>query len=302
MTLCLAWKNNNEIHFASDSRLTDKNKIAVTNDATKIFKIGVEIYGPIDSDNPNNSEKLIHRTNFGLCFTGSYLNGSLLADTMEEILTNIQGAPNYSDYSIENLTDIAFAVYKQVSIQLMEINGIDGLSEVLIGGYCPIENHFKLFKFSPNPIIAGQELSFQKTTINLESEIVFIGDKSAKTEAKKLIKKLGKNYSKFHLLRDIIKNNSISTVGGNIQAGLFSNCNFKTYGIVEYSLIENDYGNETVESKFKFRGLIIDFDDSELRKGFINIRKTFFNPFEHEREEYFKKIQDDLQSEIDKIN
>jgi hypothetical protein len=57
----------------------------LTNDSTKIFKVGVEIYGPVCSEEPEIPEPLLHQTTFGLCFTGSYLNGSLLADSIEEV-------------------------------------------------------------------------------------------------------------------------------------------------------------------------------------------------------------------------
>jgi hypothetical protein len=41
MTLCLAWKKGNEVYFASNSRLTDNQKNILTNEATKIFKVGI---------------------------------------------------------------------------------------------------------------------------------------------------------------------------------------------------------------------------------------------------------------------
>lgn len=286
MTLCLAWKRGQKVYFASDSRLTDNQKSVLTNDATKIFKVGVEIYGPVRSEEPEMSEPLLHQTTFGLCFTGSYLNGSLLADTIEEVLSNLQGTPEHSDFSIDNLTDIAFAIYKQVSKQLTEIHRENGLTEVLFGGYCPVNSEFKLYKFYPKPLISGEPLDYEKEEVNLYAQTIFIGDKSAKEKAGELLNNLNRQYSHFHLLRDVINNADIPTVGGNIQAGLFEPNKFKTYGIVEYSTFEDDYGVLQVKDSYKFRGLSLDFDDTELRKGNINIKKTFFNPFKHERDEF----------------
>lgn len=301
MTLCLAWKQGQEIYFASDSRLTDTQKSVLTNDATKIFKVGVEIYGPVRSEEPEIPEPLLHQTTFGLCFTGSYLNGSLLADTIEEVLSNLQGTPEYSDFSIDNLTDIAFAIYKQVSKQLTEIHRENGLTEVLFGGYCPVNSEFKLYKFYPKPLISNETLDYEKEELNLNGQTILIGDKSAKEKAGELLKNLNRQYSHFHLLRDVINNTDIPTVGGNIQAGLFRPIKFKTYGIVEYSTFEDDYGMLQVKDSYKFRGLSLDFDDTELRKGNINIKKTFFNPFEHEREEFFNQVFKSIDEHVDKL-
>lgn len=301
MTLCLAWKRGQEVYFASDSRLTDNQKSVLTNDATKIFKVGVEIYGPARSEEPEIPEPLLHQTTFGLCFTGSYLNGSLLADTIEEVLSNLQGTPEYSDFSIEHLTDIAFAIYKQVSKQLTEIHRENGLTEVLLGGYCPVYSVFKLYKFYPKPLIAGETLDYEKEEVNLNEQTIFIGDNYAKEIARELLNNLNSQNTHFHLLRDIIKNADVLTVGGNIQAGLFRPSKFKTYGIVEYSTFEDDYGMLQVKDSYKFRGLSLDFDDTELRKGNINIKKTFFNPFEHEREEFYNQVFKSPDKQVDKL-
>lgn len=291
MTLCLAWKEGEEIYFASDSRLTETSKSVSTNEATKIFKVDVEIYKPVQSEESETPAQLFYQTTFGLCFTGSYLNGSLLADTIEEVLSNLQGACEYSDFSIDNLTEIAFAIYKQVSKQLAEIHRGKGLAEVLLGGYCPVNSVFKLFKFYPKQLIdSASLLEFEKVEVELDGQTICIGDKTAKEKAGQLLNNLNKQYSHFHLLRDIINNTEVPTVGGNIQAGRFSSKKFKTYGIIEYSINKDDCDIFQVMSSFKFRGLSLDFDDTELMKGNINIMKAFLNPFGHELDEFLNQV------------
>jgi hypothetical protein len=72
MTLCLAWKQNNEYYFASDSRLSNDGSI-ISDDANKIFNIKVEISGPVPSDTPMAEAPIVHQSSFGLCFAGSFL-------------------------------------------------------------------------------------------------------------------------------------------------------------------------------------------------------------------------------------
>lgn len=303
MTLCLAWKIRDEVYFISDSRLTEGNQRTITDTATKVFKVDVEIYGARDSNKPDEEEPLIFQTKYGICFAGSYLNGSLIADSIEEILSNIQASP-YSDYSISNLSDLAFAVYKQVSKQLAETNGAFGLSEMLFGGYCLMKESFHLFNFRPLPLEQDKLIEFEKTEIILGDQPVLLGDLQAKEAANELLKNINREYTYFHLLRDLIKDQSLPTVGGNIQSGIFYPSTFKTYGIVEYTADENEWGLLDVKDNYRFRGLNLDFDDSELRKGDLNIHKNFFNPFESERNALFdlanKKIEERVKKDFEK--
>ncbi len=93
MTLCLAWKQNNAIYIAADSRLTSPDGTITTDQATKIFKIGVQVFAPIPSENPDAEAELVFKSTFGLAFSGSYINGSLIANTLDEIFSNLQAAP-----------------------------------------------------------------------------------------------------------------------------------------------------------------------------------------------------------------
>jgi hypothetical protein len=290
MTLCLTWKNGNEIFFASDSRLTNNHNEVMTDDASKIFKIDVKIFGPTPADMPNAKEPIIHQTSFGICFSGSYLNGSIIADTIEEILSNVQGSEQYSDFKIERLFNIAFSIYKQISTQLMKVHRQYGLSKVLIGGYCPISSEFALNLFKPiNDEITGM-VSFENESINLEDNIpYFIGDQNAIKYAQELIPNIKNHYTHFHLLREVMKNPDFLTVGGNIQAAKFRPKEFETYGIAENTIEETEQGPKIIDT-YTFRGYSIDFNQDDIRDGNLNIRKKLFNPFQHERDENFRKI------------
>ncbi|TRU41494.1 MAG: hypothetical protein EWV91_21450 [Microcystis aeruginosa Ma_QC_Ca_00000000_S207] len=291
MTLCIAWRQNECIYFASDSRLTNPDKTTITNYATKIFKIHVAAVGPGPEVAP------IFSTDFGLCFTGSYLNGSLIADTISEVLSNLQVIP-HSDYSIDNLAEIAFVVYKNVSIQLMELNREKGLAKAYLGGFCPFTNVFKLFEFAPISLPTNSKITFTKTEININQNPALLGDFDAQNATNNLSKNLSNTYSYFHILRDIINNPDIPTVGGQIQVGVFEENTVRTSGIAEYELKQDDYGFHSVNSKLTFRGIDFGFIDNELRVGNINIIKTFFNPFESERMQLFDQANE-LNNNID---
>ncbi len=269
--------------------------MTASNSATKIFSIKVKIIGTSNSSNPAESEKLLHYGNFGMCFTGSYLNGSLLADTFGEVLENIQGAEGISDFSIENLTDIAFEIYQDVSRKMIEIHRVDGGSSILIGGFCPEETIPRFYHFFPQQN-ENREIEFVKEEVEINETPFIIGDNNAKRACQTILDREASNseYTPFHALREVIRDTSIITVGGNIQAGLFDNHNFRTCGIAEYFEGVDEWGNPTIEQVYSFRGHSLGLDDSSLRKGNINIAKTLLNPFDDERMKLFKKNYGDL--------
>lgn len=277
MTLCLAWKQDNNIYLISDSRLTNNDKIIITDNATKIYNIYLRLFDPTPSGTSEEKENLHYSSTFGMCFSGSYLNGSLLADIIGEIFSNLQVVPNITDYSIEALSNIAFNIYKQVSSQLTIINREAGISEVLFGGYCPISKNFALYKFHTK--FKNESLDYKITKQDLAYEVILIGNSNAKEKANELIKNINTNYTYFHLLQDIIIDYKIHEVGGEIQTGIFKNHEFKTCGILENIKTQDEFGNETHSTKFKFRGIEINYEDDDLIKYNMILKKVYLNPF-----------------------
>jgi hypothetical protein len=286
MTLCLAWKDKSKYYFSSDSRLRNESGI-ITDKASKIFKINIRILGPSNREKTNTANEILLDSSYGLCFAGSYLNGSLLADTMNQVLTNLQGAPNFSDFSFSNLSNIAFNIYKQVSTQLMEINQINGLSNVLFGGHCIEKSKYIFYEFG---FKVNAQIDFYKNELNDNDFPKYIGDNTAKGKATELAQNLGTNYSHFHILRDIIVDTEINTVGGDIQTGIFENKKFDTHGILEYHIENNAHNFSEVKTEFKYRGIKIDYDNLEQSSGNIHRSISFINPFENERNQYHKEI------------
>src|SRR5689334_20124544 len=140
MTLCLAWTRSGEISFASDSRLTNGYKQTITDIATKIFTINVNVIS-------KEQNSLLLNLKYGMCFTGSYLNGSILADTIGELLSSLmikQG--DLLDAS--TIATIAFGIFQDVSNHLMQFNGKEGLSAMWFAGYCTTQQKHRIFKFS----------------------------------------------------------------------------------------------------------------------------------------------------------
>lgn len=293
MTLCLAWKRGHSISFASDSRLSSADGSVTTDIATKIFKLNVKIYSV-------EKKELLYDLQYGLCFCGSYLNGSLLADTISEILSALE-IKETDTIDAETIIQIAFEIFQDVSTHLMAIHGKYGLSNVIIGGQCPKSKEFKIFQFTWAYKADGTGIDFILKVENFEEPIIFIGDSNAVELAMQLKDKISYDkaplYTEYHLLRDIINNPDVKGVGGEIQTGHFVNGNFKTFGMVDYEIFPLP-GNDNlhwVKGVYTFRGIPISRALDNLKNVTVRTGKVFMAPFidkEKELQEQAKKMNE----------
>lgn len=289
MTLCAAWLNDGELVLASDSKLTG-DETTVSEGAPKVFDVRLRIKGASNSERPQDEEPVLYDSCCGICFSGSYLSGSSIADSIGYVLSNLQGAWQISDFSMSNVSEIAFQVYRQVSEQQMQIHNRAGLIKALFTGYCPESRALMLYKFDVEK--EGDEIKFRKELISLSDTPVFIGDTFAVNKAEELQRKLSDHYSMFHLLRAVIKDREIDSVGGPIQAGSFKNGEFRLYGLMQYEEEEDDFGFKGVKQNMSFRSFSLDLNDSNLRTGNVNILISLFTPFEQERNQMIKETNE----------
>lgn len=278
MTLCLAWKNGKNINLMSDSRLSGANG-TITDNANKVFTIKVSVYKKTTSDS-----QLFFESEYGMCFAGSYLNGSNLADTISELTSNIS---IYNDETInfERISEIAFILYEYISRHLMEINREGGISEVLFTGFCPELKENKISKFF-SKLGEDETIQFYSKEAQIEdNKFIYLGDSKAIELAEKLKHKIKYPYTEFHLLDEIIKDENIPSVGGCIQYGCIVADKFRTYGIVDHELFTPQNNTETyteyyrVTDKFNFRSIPFNWEDSKLSKLKLSLGKVFMAPF-----------------------
>ena len=226
MTLCIAWKKGNEISLISDSRLTTNN-LVVSENANKIFSIYVNLYR-----GSYKSRKHIHSTKFGLCFAGSYLNGSVLADCISELTSELlfnKELPTFLEIS-----NIAFLVFKKVTSAHMTIHRENAFAEVFFSGYDFQTMKSKIAKFSCH--LEGNQLKFNHEILSMqENSFLYLGSKQAKSRATELFNLNGVTLTTpFQIMQEIISSSSFPEVGGAIQYGcLLKGKYFRIYGFME---------------------------------------------------------------------
>ena len=286
MTLCMAWSRNGEISFASDSRLTNAYKQVITDIATKIFTIDVRIIS-------KNGRILLLNVKYGMCFTGSYLNGSILGDTIGELLSSLR--MNVEDkIDAHTIASMAFEIYQDVCTHLMQINNKEGLSSMWLAGYCPIQNKHRLFKFSWRYQKYGDGIEFYMEEEPFAEYLIFMGDGDAIEFAKTIKARVdfSKGYTEYHLLKDVIDNLKIPTVGGAIQTGHLLNGQFSTFGMVDYEIVSLSDGTAYyVKPVYTFRGIPLTRAMESISHVSIDTGKVSMAPFTEKQAELEKEAR-----------
>lgn len=283
MTLCLAWKRNGKVEFASDSRLTFKsggnpNYVDV---GIKVFSIPVKIYSATSAQTGRTS--LDFDTSIGLCFAGYTTNAYIVKETIQDILQNLQYSP-YTDFSMYGICNLVLKFYEHTSTKLCELMREDGIAEFFLAGYCPDRQKLRTFKFQLNILQHPIKAVFKE--ILVDDGIEFLG--SGSSQASNILK-MNPSISPFKLLKKIIEDKTVSDVGGNIQYGTFypknSVLNFEISGVEEYSI-----SNGELSMDLKLRGTQLYRNDIVLSDQDFVISYSFIRPFQNEIDDYLKGV------------
>ena len=131
---------------------------------------------------------------------------------------------------MENVADLVFTAYRAVSRTLTQQIGELGLSTAVIAGYCTVEERLRAFKLVTT---TQNESSCEEVLVN-EGEYELFG--SGAPAARKRIDGLGRAPTSFDfvaVLKAVVDDSNVNSVGGNIQYGKFQGTRFTTYGVLE---------------------------------------------------------------------
>lgn len=271
MTLVIAHRLNNHISLSSDSRISFGTAGHIDY-GIKVFSVPVKIYSPTSSE--TNITNLDYDYKLGLAVVGSAINAYTVKESVYEILQHLQYLPGYTDLSMEGIAGLVFKVFKKTTLDLGDIIQANGICELILAGYCPIQNKVRIYKFSCDtstyPIRPFHE------EILIENGIEFFG--SGKTEANN-IHTQNINLSPLHIIRQVINDGKVSKVGGGLQYGEFVINNFTIYGVENYEL----NGDGTFkEYLYTLRGINLYKDEFERGDDGFHVAYKFKRPFEQE--------------------
>ncbi len=280
MTLCMAWKTVNNIHFASDSRITLRktNLDNYVDVGIKVFSIPVKIYSPINFD--TGEQTLDYNHFIGLCFSGYATNGYVAKETIYEVLQRLQYTKD-TEFSMDGIAKIIAKFYQHISVKLCEELYEDGKADFFITGFCPKDKFIKTYKFELITEKYPPKAIYNK--ILIDNGIEFLG--SGKKAAEKLLLNHA-NIEPLKLLRIVNQDEEVPSVGGNIQYGDFDeNNDFTIKGVDDFEIIDE----EILNRKLLLRGTQLYEKDITFDSDDFYISYTFIQPFESEIKEFMKK-------------
>mgnify|MGYP003493697948 FL=1 len=197
MTLVIAHRLNNHISLSSDSRLTFGTAGHIDY-GIKIFSIPVKIYSPTSFE--TDITNLEYNYKLGLAIVGSAICAYTVKESVSEILQNLQYIPNYMDISLKAIAKLVFKVFRQTTLDLGDIIQKNGICELILTGYCPVQSKIRIFKFTCDTSTYPIKPEYNETL--KDNGMTFWG--SGQTEAN-LIYSTDTNLSPLHIIRQVIK-------------------------------------------------------------------------------------------------
>jgi len=266
MTLCIAWKNQGVVRFASDSRLKFGND-SYADVGVKVLSLPYRVLSPVATD---GLREVDFTGELGMCFAGSAVNSLTIKESIVEILKNLQYAPGYTDISMESIAEFIFTTYKLISRRVCETDlAHNGRADIIIGGLCPAMDVVRVFHFSTD----SQNNHSKIEILTQDNSEQFLG--TGKISAENDLPKNPSNIDYLNILESIIDDTSIDSVGGNIQYGEFRGNQFVVFGVLKFSKPEFD-----IKAHY-WRGAI-DLNSDEFITNHSNIVPglSYIDPFD----------------------
>jgi hypothetical protein len=225
MTLCVVWRKDDEVNFASDSRVTLAPK-SYADVAIKVLSLPYNIYSP--SDSTTGLRSLDVSGELGMCFAGSAVNSLFIKESVAEVLKSLQYVPGYSNIGMDGLATFVFKAYRLISTKVCgTVLAGNGRAAIVIAGWCFVNERIRTFILETS----NQNEHTCQEILTEPNQHYFIG--SGKRNAEARLPANPSNIDYLKALRSVIDDPLEETVGGSIQYGRFEGGNFKISGIAE---------------------------------------------------------------------
>lgn len=261
----------NHISLSSDSRISFGTAGHIDY-GIKVFSVPVKIYSPTSAE--TNITNLDYNYKLGLAITGSAINAYTVKESVYEMLQHLQYIPGYTDLSMDGIAALILKVFKKSTLDLGGIMRTNGISELIISGYCPSQNKPRIFYFFCD--ISNFPIQPEYREILTNDGMEFFG--SGKDEAQHAFDN-NPLLSPLHILRKVINEGKVTSVGGGMQYGEFVGNNFTIFGIEDYTVNADGSFKEYL---YTLRGLNLYKEEFEAESDDFHVAYSFKRPFEKE--------------------
>lgn len=273
MTLVIAHRLKNKVSLTSDSRL-NFGASGFIDYGIKIFSVPVNIYS--QPDRRTKSKELIYSKNMGLAVVGSAMNAYTIKESVSEILQHLHYLSDRTDMSMTGIAKIVYKVFCRTTLDFGDLMQRNGICELILTGYCPQKKVQRVYKFSCDT--SGYPIKPNYEEILIDDGMVFFG--SGTIEAKKIYQE-NTNLKPVFIVKRVILESKVDTVGGVIQYGEFLEDNFNIYGVEDYTLKEDGSFNKF---HYSLRGVNLYIKELEPDYDGFEVVYKFLRPFKNEKD------------------
>lgn len=224
MTLNIVWRDpGSRVHFFSDSRV---NLGSATSDfGIKLTRMPYNIYGPVTNGQPAD---LLQCGDIAITFAGHSVLPLMIKETLAEILYRVQVIPGYSRYDMDALSKLIFHAFEIIAKDAdFKTYGAINVG-IIFGGWCETARKHRIYKME---VTQDTRPSLTEILVNPDS-IEVMG--SGKVEAERLLSGKPLNQKTiFGVLKAVIDDPAVNTVGGNMQYGDLNANRFRLFGMSE---------------------------------------------------------------------
>jgi|SRR5271165_5916074 len=218
MTLCMVWRTENDVCFASDSRLSFGT--ARCDAAFKVSRIPFSIYSVGGSGQPLASGDL------GMTFSGSSVAALMTKEALAEVMREVS-VIDIHDFSMDALVDLIFRGFQVITRNIGGAILERVATCVVIAGYCVRQERIRAFRME---VDRANRCTIREVLLAV-GELEVFG--SGEMAARKNLPSSPGTKEIIHALRAVIEDQTIDDVGGHIQFGHFEGSTFRVAGIAE---------------------------------------------------------------------
>lgn len=231
MTLSIMWRSEGRIHLASDSRISF-GMAGQVDVGVKVMRLPIRVFGT-DLDD-NGYHNVIFNGEYGFCFAGSLANAATFKDLIEDLLLNVQYVSHENSFSFGDICEFLCRFSGKVSTEIVSRMAQGGIYTFFITGLCPRTQRMLGAKFCLTQN-AGIATASYEECIHSDGEYIAIGSGGERFDV--LMKGCPVNmHSVLLTLNEIIDEESIESVGGDIQYGSFvKDMSFSVSGVTRIS-------------------------------------------------------------------
>ena len=279
MTLCIAWRQGNQVSFASDSRIS-KDKDHFADIGVKIMEVPVRITGPIQVETGTSS--VLYEQRIGFCYCGDTIHAHFLKEIINEVFQSLQIFPMHTDFSMNGIKNLVERFFTVTANELKDGFKDEFEIEFLLGGFCPLEKRIIVYKFGVYDD-HGRLKARSVRVLENNPDMIILGSGQIKANqiiARKLVEP-GPKLLK--VLREVCLDETETSVGGHIQYGAFKEKDFKIFGIADYEIADGQ-----LKHLYIYRGIKLYEEDFARQERDFHIAQKFITPFQDEIDEYIK--------------